>query len=83
MVITAAAEVCGRTAGLYRAGPVVESFAALIQMLRKYCDNAALFDADFGPLQTRVIDAVFGETADGRSCARYLAAASELSRVTR
>jgi CDP-glycerol glycerophosphotransferase len=66
--------------GSYRAGPVVGTYEELLQRLESFIAAPERYAAEFGAAIDRALRDVYGDTADGRSSERYLAAVSELTR---
>jgi CDP-glycerol glycerophosphotransferase len=64
----------------YRAGPIAGSYAELLQRIESFVDEPESFLANFGTQVESVHRDVYGETADGRSCERYLETVSALTR---
>ena len=66
--------------GSYRAGPVVGSYGELLERIVEFVRNPASYREEFGDAIARAMRDVYGDTADGRACERYLEAVEALTR---
>lgn len=66
--------------GSYRAGPVVSSYDELVARLVDLIRRPESYQAEFGDAISRAMRDVYGDTADGRACERYLGAVEALTR---
>lgn len=66
--------------GSYRAGPVVGTYEQLLQRLETFIVAPETYTAEFGAIIDRALRDVYGDTVDGLSSERYLAAVAELTR---
>ena len=66
--------------GSYRAGPVVSSYDELLGRLVGFIREPESYRLEFGDAIVHAMRDVYGDTADGRACERYLEAVEALTR---
>jgi CDP-glycerol glycerophosphotransferase len=66
--------------GGYRAGPVVGGYDELLDRLVEYIRDPDAYRLEFSAQLETAMEDAYGNTADGKSCERYLDAVAELTR---